>query len=132
MRGLGQREANQARASPLTIVFDAGEIGVILIGMPGLEKKLTLFPQFIHGSGSFMSSALWRPKRYANYWISGGPPGVHLPKRPLDQEAIAAIIRITGGNFRLLSRLLTQMERILEINSLQKLTKPPWRRHARV
>ncbi len=32
-------------------------------------------------------------------------------------------IRITGGNFRLLNRLLTQMERILEINSLTQLTK---------
>jgi len=31
--------------------------------------------------------------------------------------------RITGGNFRLLTRLLTQMERILEINALQEVTK---------
>ena len=30
---------------------------------------------------------------------------------------------ITGGNFRLLNRLLTQMERILEINALQQVTK---------
>ena len=36
---------------------------------------------------------------------------------------MAAIIRITGGNFRLLNRLLTQMERILEINALQQVTK---------
>ena len=36
---------------------------------------------------------------------------------------LPAIIRMTGGNFRLLNRLLTQMERILEINSLRQVTK---------
>ena len=40
-----------------------------------------------------------------------------------DQETVAAIIRFTGGNFWLLNRLLTQMERILEVNSLQVVTK---------
>jgi len=33
------------------------------------------------------------------------------------------IIRMTGGNFRLLNRLLTQIERILDINALQQVTK---------
>jgi hypothetical protein len=51
------------------------------------------------------------------------PPGVSLPQQPLDAETVAAIARITGGNFRLLNRLLTQMERILKINALQQLTK---------
>ena len=50
-------------------------------------------------------------------------PGVQLPALPLDQETVAAIIRITGGNFRLLNRLLTQIERILEVNTLQEVNK---------
>jgi hypothetical protein len=41
----------------------------------------------------------------------------------LDQETVAAIIRLTGGNFRLLIRLLTQVERILEVDSLREVTK---------
>ena len=51
------------------------------------------------------------------------PPDVHLPQQQLDQESVAAIIRITGGNFRFLSRMLTQIERILEINGLQEVNK---------
>ena len=41
-----------------------------------------------------------------------------------DEESIAAIIRITGGNFRLLNRLSTQIGRVLEINKLEKVTLP--------
>ena len=32
---------------------------------------------------------------------------------------MAKLIRMTGGNFRLLTRLLTQIERVLEVNELQ-------------
>ena len=35
-------------------------------------------------------------------------------------EAIAIIIRVAGGNFRLLNCLLTQIPRILEINTSRK------------
>jgi len=71
-----------------------------------------------------MSFGLWAGKEVHELldrrWA---PPGVRLPQQPLDAETEAAIIRITGGNFRLLNRLLTQMERILEINTLQEVTK---------
>ena len=40
-----------------------------------------------------------------------------------DAEALAAIARITGGNFRLVQRLFAQIARILEINALRAITK---------
>jgi hypothetical protein len=48
------------------------------------------------------------------------PPGVTLPE--MDSEAVASVIRITGGNFRLFQRLLTQIERIAEINNLNQVS----------
>ena len=40
-----------------------------------------------------------------------------------DTEALAAIVRMTTGNFRVIHRLLMQIERILEINDLRTVTK---------
>ena len=120
-------EADRLRMASLEQVrsiFDAGEIGLILIGMPGLEKRLARYPQFYSRIG-FVHE--FRPLGAAEIrelltqaWT---PSGVSLPAQPWAVEATAAIIRITGGNFRLLNRLLTQMERILEINELHEVTK---------
>jgi len=49
------------------------------------------------------------------------PPGVTLPE--MDSEAVTSVIRITEGNFRLFERLLTQIERIIEINTLSQVSK---------
>jgi DNA transposition AAA+ family ATPase len=105
-------------------VFDHGGIGLVLIGMPGIEKRLARYPQFysrigfVHEFRPLGAGAIRQLLEQG--WV---PPGVSLPKQPWDQETTAAIIRMTGGNFRLLNRLLTQMERILEINVLQEVTK---------
>ena len=97
---------------------------LVLIGMPGLEKRLTRFPQFYSRIG-FVHE--FRPlgatevrQLLERHWA---PVGVALPQKPLDPETIVLIIRITGGNFRLLNRLLTQTQRILEINYLKEITK---------
>jgi DNA transposition AAA+ family ATPase len=105
-------------------IFDHEGIGLVLIGMPGIEKRLARYPQFYSRIGFVHEFRPLGAKEIRDLldqrWM---PPGVHLPQHSLDPETVAAIIRITGGNFRLLNRLLTQMERILEINSLQQVTK---------
>ena len=54
-------------------------------------------------------------------WV---PTGVKLPEAGLhDDDGLASIIRITGGNFRLLHRLLTQVARLVEINALVQVTR---------
>ncbi|MET1952047.1 hypothetical protein ABXM81_13335 [Enterococcus faecium] len=39
-----------------------------------------------------------------------------------DYEAITTIIKITKGNFRLIHRLFAQIDRILRINQMDKIT----------
>ena len=105
-------------------IFDAQEIGLVLIGMPGLEKHLTRFAQFYLRIGfvhEFRPLVAPGVRQLLERHLA--PLGVELPRTPLDSEIIALIIRITGGNFRLLNRLLTQTQRILEINSLKEVTK---------
>jgi DNA transposition AAA+ family ATPase len=120
-------EADRLRMAGLEQVrnmFDHGGIGLVLIGMPGIEKRLARYPQFYSRIGFVHEFRPLAAKEVGQLlerrWA---PPGVHLPQCPLEPETVAAIIRITGGNFRLLNRLLTQMERILEINALQEITK---------
>jgi DNA transposition AAA+ family ATPase len=105
-------------------IFDHGGIGLVLIGMPGIEKRLARYPQFYSRIGfvhEFRPLAAKEVRELLEQrWT---PAGVHLPQQPWDSETVAAIIRITAGNFRVLNRLLTQIERILEINALQEVTK---------
>lgn len=45
-----------------------------------------------------------------------------LGKQIAKAQALAAIARITHGNFRLVDRLFTQMERVMKINELHTIT----------
>jgi DNA transposition AAA+ family ATPase len=105
-------------------IFDQGGIGVVFIGMPGIEKRLSRYPQlysrvgFVHAFRPLSAQEV--RQLFHHQWL---PFGVVLPETGRsDEEVLAAIIRMTGGNFRLLHRLLTQIARLVEINALQKVT----------
>jgi len=105
--------------------FDRSEVGLVLIGMPGIEKRLARYPQlysrvgFVHEFRTLSKAQILKVLQ-----ASWRPEGVNLPIETFDDESLAAIVRITGGNFRLLHRLLSQIGRILEINSLSGVTAP--------
>ena len=106
-------------------MFDRTPIGLMLIGMPGIEKRLARYPQLYSRVGfahhyrplqddelTFVLTRHWRQL------------GLSLDSTDFtDTQAMAAISRITRGNFRLLHRLFVQMERILRINELHVITE---------
>jgi len=106
-------------------IFDCGGIGLVLIGMPGLEKRLARYPQLYSRVG-FVHE--FRPLSQADVrqllregW---GPACVSLRDEDLiDEEAMVTLIRMADGRFRLLYRLLQQISRVLGINKLDKITR---------
>jgi DNA transposition AAA+ family ATPase len=106
-------------------IFDRTGVGVILIGMPGLERRLSRYPQLFSRVGfahhyrplqgdelTFVLTRHWRRL------------GLALDDADFtDAQAIAAIARITGGNFRLPHRLFVRIGRILKINDLSVITE---------
>jgi len=105
-------------------LFDRQGIGLILIGMPGIEKRMERYPQLFSRVGfahqyrplqdqelTFVLTRRWRDL------------GLAMDEADFtDAQAVATIVRITGGNFRLLHRLFVQIERILRINGLNTIT----------
>ncbi len=112
-------ETERLSTSALELIrdtFDRTGVGVIFIGMPGMDKRLARYPQLYSRVGfahhyrplqgdelTFVLTRHWRKL------------GLNLDDADFtDAQAIASIARITGGNFRLLHRLFVQIERILK------------------
>lgn len=105
-------------------IYDRGGLGLIFIGMPGLEKKLSRYPQLYSRIG-FAHQYRALEQAEMRFLLSNCWEKLGLTMEPndfTDAEAIAAIIRITNGNFRLINRLFRQIERILKINQLKCIT----------
>jgi len=107
----------------LRSVFDQTGFGMVLIGMPGLEKRAARYPQFFSRIGfvhEFRALAAAEGQALLEEnWTALASGSLAEAPAP---DVVAAIIRVTGGNFRLITRLLTQMERVFKINQLKHLS----------
>ncbi len=105
--------------------FDRSGVGLILVGMPGIEKRLARYPQlysrigFAHQYQPLSTDELAFVLQHHYQRL-----GLTLTADDFtDNEAITAVARITAGNFRLVQRLFAQITRILDINDLTATTK---------
>ena len=106
-------------------IADKEQIGMVFIGMPGLQKRLSRYPQLysrvghVHQFNPLQTDEVKSllAKQW-NYW------GLSLQAEDFtDTEAVATMIHLTGGNFRLLNRLCTEIERVLRVNKMHLVTK---------
>lgn len=103
---------------------DHGRLGLVLIGMPGLEKRLARYPQLYSRVGfAHPFQPLGKEEMLFLLEHKWSQLGLTLQHDDFtDAEAVAAVIRITNGNLRLVQRLFTQIDRVLKINALRTVT----------
>jgi len=104
--------------------YDRRQVGMVLIGMPGLQKRLARYAQlysrvgFVHQfrplSGKELQGVI------EHQWVQLGLDATL--RETTDAAVLNAIARVTGGNFRLVQRLFAQIERIVTINKLPAVT----------
>lgn len=109
----------------LRAISDREKISVIFIGMQGLEKRLARYAQLYSRIGFVHEFKLLSAEEVVfiaeRKWTE---LGCTFNKNDfVDAEALASIVRITNGNFRLIGRLLAQVQRILEVNGLNLISK---------
>jgi DNA transposition AAA+ family ATPase len=114
-----------AALEQLRDLYDRLHFGLVLVGQPGLEKSLARYPQLYSRVGFAHQFRVLSEEE--TRWLlqqRWSHLGMHIRVDDFtDAEALATIVRITGGNFRVIHRLLMQIERILEINHLNTVTK---------
>lgn len=120
-------EAERLTATALELLrdrYDRTNTAVILIGMPGIEKTFSHYPQLYSRLGfAHQYRALGHDELQfvlERHWRKLGKT-LDLDDFT-DAQAFAAVERITRGNFRLLERLFPQIERVLKINELDVIT----------
>ena len=120
-------EANRLKDAGLELIrdfADRGEFGLVLLGMPGLEKRLMRAPATLLAHGFCTGDGAVVRRGDARFSGKAMEPSSQAYSDDFtNKEAVAAIVRITRGNIRLIERLMMQVEHVLVANQLQVVTK---------
>jgi len=104
--------------------YDRHHVGLVLIGMPGLQKRLARYAQlysrigFVHHFGPLSGHELQAVIERQPHQLGLGLEATGTT----GEEVVTAIARVTRGNFRLVERLFAQIERVVQINELPTIT----------
>jgi DNA transposition AAA+ family ATPase len=120
-------EANRLKDAGLELIrdfADRGEFGLVLLGMPGLEKRLMRAPQLYSRIGFAQEMEPLPDEETRDFLEKRWSHRVKAYSDDFtDKEAAAAILRVARGNIRLIERLMMQVEHVLVANQLQVVTK---------
>lgn len=97
-------------------LYDRDCFGLVLIGMPGLDRTLTRYQQLYSRIGFLYRYKSLDAARVRDILKQPSVFGVDLGAEAFSEEAIAGMIRHSEGNFRTLEKLTQRVESILEIN----------------
>ena len=101
-------------------LYDRRHIGLVLIGMPGLQKRLARYAQLYSRVGFVHQFQPLSGREFQNV-VEHELVQLKLDSA-MDTAVLNSIARVTGGNFRLIQRLFAQIDRVLTINSLATVT----------
>lgn len=100
----------------LRYLHDRDRFGLVLIGMPGLDRTLSRYPQLYSRIGFLHRYKRLEAPQVREILQNPSAFGIGLSGEAFSEEAVAGMIRYSDGNFRTLEKLAQRVESILDIN----------------
>lgn len=116
-------EADRLKFSSLELLrdlYDRTDMSILLLGAPGIERRLKRYGQ-LHSRLNFVYEMAPLTVEEMRLFISGKWLELNLPLSA-DDAVSAGIMRIANGNFRVLHRVFTEIERLQKLNCLPLIT----------
>ena len=101
-------------------IYDRHKLGVVLIGMPGIERRISRYPQLYSRVGflhEFKTLSIDEMTFIIEHHLNQLGTEIKVDNFS-DYETLNTIARISKGNLRVLIRLFQQLERLIKINNI--------------